>query len=72
MTIEGTVTRNGNPVPNVRIYFVPSDGRPSWGIRMPQGRFVLDYDYDYDGAKVGTHKVWILDARRRMSIRPSR
>jgi hypothetical protein len=60
--IEGTVTRNGKPVPNLRIYFVPTDGRPSWGISDAAGRFVLDYDYDYDGAKVGTHKVWVQDA----------
>jgi hypothetical protein len=59
--IEGTVTRNGKPVPNVRIYFVPTDGRPSWGVSDEQGRFVLDYDLDYDGAKVGTHTVWIQD-----------
>jgi len=59
--IEGTVTRNGKPVPNVRIYFAPTDGRPSWGISDADGRFVLDYDYDYDGAKVGTHKVWVVD-----------
>jgi hypothetical protein len=59
--IEGTVTRNGNPVPNIRIYFQPTGGRPSWGDSDAQGRFVLDYDYDYDGAKVGTHKVWIVD-----------
>ena len=59
--IEGTVTRNGKPVPNLRIYFAPTEGRPSWGISDANGRFVLDYDYDYDGAKVGTHKVWVVD-----------
>jgi len=59
--IEGTVTHNGKPVPNVRIYFAPSDGRPSWGISDANGRFVMEYDLDHKGAKVGTHKVWILD-----------
>lgn len=59
--IEGTVTRNGKPVPNVRIYFAPEEGRPSWGVSDANGRFVLDYDYDHDGAKVGKHKVWIQD-----------
>lgn len=61
VAIEGTVTRKGKPVPNVRIYFVPTDGRPSWGDSDAAGHFVLDYDYDYDGAKVGTHKVYIVD-----------
>lgn len=59
--IEGTVTRNGQPLPNVRIYFVPDDGRPSWGVSDDNGKFVLDYDLDYDGAKVGNHTVWIQD-----------
>src|SRR5689334_17355476 len=59
--IEGTVTRAGKPVPNVRIYFMPDDGRPSWGVSDAEGKFMLDYDYDHDGAKVGRHKVWIQD-----------
>ena len=59
--IEGTVTHNGEPVPNLRIYFVPTDGRPSWAISDQIGHFVLDYDADHDGAKVGTHTVWVLD-----------
>ena len=37
--IEGTVTHNGEPVPNVRIYFVPTDGRPSWAISDASGPF---------------------------------
>lgn len=59
--IEGTVTHKGQPVPNVRIYFVPTDGRPSWAISDENGHFALDYDQEHDGAKVGTHKVWIVD-----------
>jgi hypothetical protein len=59
--IEGTVTHNGQPVPNLRIYFMPTSGRGSHGTSDENGRFVLDYDYDYDGAKVGTHTVWIVD-----------
>ena len=60
--IEGTVTHNGKPVPNLMIYFVPENGRPSWGRSDEQGRFVLDYDYDFDGAKVGKHTVYVMDA----------
>jgi hypothetical protein len=40
---------------------MPDDGRPSWGVTDAEGKFVLDYDYDYDGAKVGTHTVWVVD-----------
>jgi hypothetical protein len=59
--IEGVATHNGAPVPNIRIYFAPAGGRPSWAITDEQGRFVLDYDPDHKGALVGTHKVWIID-----------
>src|SRR5437773_5906470 len=59
--IEGTVTHNAQPVPNLRIYFVPTDGRPSWGISDSNGHFALSYDPEHQGAKVGTHKVWIVD-----------
>jgi len=62
--IEGIATHNGQPVPNIRIYFVPTDGRPSWAITDERGRFALDYDPDHKGAKVGTHKVWIVDESR--------
>lgn len=59
--IEGVATHNGEPVSNIRIYFAPTDGRPSWAVTDSTGRFVLDYDADHKGAKVGTHDVWILD-----------
>jgi hypothetical protein len=59
--IEGTVTYQGQPVPNLRIYFMPTSGRGSWGTSDEQGRFVLDYDLDHDGAKVGTHTIWLVD-----------
>jgi len=59
--VEGTITHNGEPVPNVRIYFMPTDGRPSWAISDARGHFSLDYDPEHRGAKVGTHKVWIID-----------
>jgi hypothetical protein len=58
--IEGTVTHNGEPVPNVRIYFVP-DGRPSWAVTDANGHFELSYDPEHRGAKVGTHTIWVQD-----------
>lgn len=59
--IEGTVTHKGQPVPNIRIYFAPTDGRPSWAISDANGRFKLEYDPEHAGAKVGTHSISILD-----------
>src|SRR6187549_298514 len=45
--IEGTVTHNGEPVPSLRVYFVPTDGRPSWAISDQNGHFKLDYDAEH-------------------------
>src|SRR5262245_26251540 len=59
--IAGTVTYNGQPVPNVRIIFQPDPGRMSWGISDASGRFALEYDSDHKGAKVGTHTVYVVD-----------
>jgi hypothetical protein len=59
--IAGTVTYNGQPVPNVRIIFQPMPGRMSWGISDSNGRFTLEYDSDHKGAKVGTHTVYVVD-----------
>jgi hypothetical protein len=59
--IAGKVTHNGQPVPNVRIIFQPDQGRISWAISDDNGKFVLDYDADHDGAKVGTHTVYVVD-----------
>lgn len=58
---EGTVTHNGEPVPNLRIYFAPTGGRPSWAVSDSAGHFKLDYDADHTGALVGTHKVFVVD-----------
>ena len=59
--IEGTVTHNGEPVPNLRIYFEPAKGRTSWAISDANGHFKVDYDVDFDGVVVGEHTVWVVD-----------
>jgi hypothetical protein len=61
VAIEGTVTHDGQPLPDLMIYFQPASGRPSWAISDAKGHFVLDYDPDYDGAVVGNHTVWVLE-----------
>jgi hypothetical protein len=60
--VEGTLTYKGKPVPNLRVYFQPTEGRMSWGDTDAQGKFKLDYDPDYDGAKVSSHTVYVVDA----------
>ena len=55
--VTGTVTHAGKPVPGLTISFVPTEGRPSWGITDADGRYDLHWDADHDGAEVGTHRV---------------
>ena len=57
--VNGTVTRNGKPVPNVAVHFTPPAGRPSLGMADANGNFKLQYTVDKDGAEVGTHKVHV-------------
>jgi len=57
--VTGTVTRNGKPLSNVHINFMPENGRPSWGRSDEQGQFTLEYDRERKGAEVGKHKVFV-------------
>jgi hypothetical protein len=59
--IAGTVTYNGQPVPNVRIIFQPDNGRMSWATSDASGHFLLEYDADHKGVKVGSHTVFVVD-----------
>ena len=59
--IEGTVTRNGTPIPDLRISFEPEKGRPSWAISDKNGHFVAHYDEDHEGVLVGNHAIWVLE-----------
>lgn len=57
-TVEGVVTMDGTPLPNVAVGFQPeAGGRGSIGKTDDQGHYVLSYDADNKGAIVGTHKV---------------
>lgn len=55
--VSGTVTHQGKPVPNLTINFMPTAGRPSWGMTDSDGRYTLHWDEDHDGAEVGPHMV---------------
>lgn len=58
--VSGTVTHAGKPVPNLAVNFMPEEGRPSWGITDASGKYSLTYDEDYEGAKVGRHKIYVF------------
>ena len=57
--VRGTVTRNGRPVPDLCLNFLPAQGRPSWGVTDEAGRFVLHHDPSRDGAVPGLHIVFV-------------
>jgi hypothetical protein len=57
--VKGQVTRGGQPVGNVVVWFTPSEGRPSWALTDSAGKFELDYSREYKGAKVGKHRVTV-------------
>lgn len=57
--VKGKITRNGQPVPNCTVHFVPIKGRPSWGQSNEAGEFTLSYDLQREGAEVGQHRVYV-------------
>jgi hypothetical protein len=61
--VEGTVTKGGAPLKNVRVEFWPeTDGPKSTGVTDEQGRFTLKTeDGRTVGAVVGSHKVVLKD-----------
>lgn len=58
--VSGVLTRNGQPVPNLEVYFMPTHGRNSVGMADAQGRFTLGYTPDQEGALVGEHTVFVV------------
>jgi hypothetical protein len=58
--VTGVATRNGQPIPSVTLCFQPASGRPSLGECDAQGKFKLRYTREQDGAKIGTHTVYVL------------
>lgn len=65
-TAEGTVTCNGQPVENLRVYFAPMPsgdsalaGKQGMGVTDAQGKFIISTYEDGDGAVVARHNVMI-------------
>jgi hypothetical protein len=57
--VSGTVTHNGQPVPNLMLHFIPDEGRPSWGGTDEAGHYTLHYLPKREGAIIGSHKVFV-------------
>lgn len=58
--VTGIVTKNGSPAPNTRLEFQPDAGRPSVGRTDAEGRYTLQYTADATGAKIGPHRVRLI------------
>jgi hypothetical protein len=57
--VTGKVTYKGKPVAAATVSFMPTNGRPSWGITDAEGNYKLHWDEDHDGAEVDQHRVTI-------------
>jgi len=58
--VTGTVTLNGEPLPNAYVFFTPLElGRPSMGVTNEQGIYELAYRGNESGAVIGPHRVGI-------------
>lgn len=57
--VHGTVTLDGQPLPDATVTFTPLTGRASFGVTDAQGRYQLKYTADRPGAVASSHKVTI-------------
>jgi hypothetical protein len=58
--VTGTVTMDGQPVPNAIVTFQPLEaGRPSYARTDENGRYEMIYTNDNPGARLGKHLVMI-------------
>lgn len=61
--VTGTVTLDGQPVPNAFVVFTPKGpGRPSQTKTDTEGRFSLKFNGAREGALVGNHSVTVSTA----------
>lgn len=62
--VYGTVTLDGEPLPNAVIEFIPTDGegRNSFGWTDEEGKYDMQFARDRNGAWIGENKVLISTA----------
>jgi hypothetical protein len=59
--VSGVVLRNGQPLPDVNVEFMPEKGRPSAATTDEDGKFVLEYIEGTQGALAGNHKIRVME-----------
>jgi hypothetical protein len=70
-TVTGTVTLDGQPLPNAIVFFQPEQGRPSSAITDSAGVYYLMYTSKIEGALVGKHIVHIRTEMDAWDERPA-
>ena len=59
-TVQGTITKDGEPQPGLWIRFSPTEGgRPGNGRTDSNGRYEIRYSANQKGAHIGSNKVVI-------------
>lgn len=59
--VAGVVLRDGAPLANANVEFLPDKGRPSAATTDKDGKFVLEYIQGKRGALKGSHKIRIVE-----------
>jgi len=59
--VTGVVLRDGAPLADVNVEFLPAGGRPSAATTDKEGKFVLEYIQGTRGAVKGSHKIRVME-----------
>lgn len=59
--VTGVVLRDGIPLADVNVEFLPDKGRPSAATTDKEGKFVLEYIQGTRGAVKGAHKIRVVE-----------
>ncbi len=58
-SVEGTITMDGNPLPEAAVIFIPEMGRPAGAVTDENGHYVLTFSRNRKGAMLGLNRVKI-------------
>jgi hypothetical protein len=59
--VTGVILRDGQPLVDANVEFLPDKGRPSAGSTDKEGKFVLEYIKGTRGALKGSHKIRVVE-----------
>jgi hypothetical protein len=59
--VTGVILRDGVPLADANVEFLPDKGRPSSGSTDKDGKFVLEYFKGTRGALKGAHKIRVVE-----------